>query len=75
MVGVTNETDRRGNHGTDSVLRYATLLREIVTQFDSGKNKRLILELSLLLPLSPSVSFCLPLSSSFPLSKIGLVVV
>lgn len=66
MVVVTNETDRRGNHGTDSVVRYATLLREIVTQFDSGKNKRLIWE------LSPSFSFLLYLS--FSLSTEGLVV-
>lgn len=39
--------------GLDNVLRYATLLREIVTQFDSGKNERacIIWELS----LSPQV--------------------
>ncbi|RLU18160.1 hypothetical protein DMN91_010403 [Ooceraea biroi] len=42
-VGTANETDKRGNHGTDNVLRYATLLREIVTQFDSGKNEQLAL--------------------------------
>lgn len=41
------EQTGRGNHGTDNVLRYAMLLREIVTQFDSGKNERLIWELSL----------------------------
>lgn len=36
-----------GIMGTDNILRYATLLREIVTQFDSGKNERVIWELSL----------------------------
>lgn len=46
-MGVANEKDRRGNHGTDNVLRYATLLREIVTQFDSEKNEPVIWELSL----------------------------
>lgn len=54
-MGMANETDRRGSHGTDNVLRYATLLREIVTQFDSGKNERTIWELSLF-PLRSSGS-------------------
>lgn len=44
---MANETDRRGSHGTNNALRYATLLREIVTQFDSEKNERVIWELSL----------------------------
>jgi len=45
-AGTANETEKSGNHGTDNVLRYATLLREIVTQFDSGKNGQVIWELS-----------------------------
>lgn len=49
---MANETDtEEGVMGLDNVLRYATLLQEIVTQFDSGKNERVIWELS----LSPQV--------------------